>query len=483
MKSKLESILQILLYDQNLDQVFHERIFEFGKKNKNYQLLSTLAKRSDLSNSLKVKLNEVNSYLVKISMLSRPGITEEEIVDSLKKESRVKVLSSLASSKGLSIAIYESIYKATDNKKVLFDIVNNKDIDQSVRLNSTIKIVKILEKAYSGNGLYDTYLQDLSSLSKEIPLVVDKLKGKKSLTLRYAIAKYCELEESEQMSLVTDFATYILPDLSKSASSYYDNPTNKLHEFVSSLLKNGPIYPKSYDLLEPLFEIAKKNTQSYSSKKIADIQLEAERAKPIGLEYYQSFIDSITNSDNLDRALESIESKKITNSLPFPEIKLQALANFIISQPYASDYALTTADSFYRYNNKYLELVRETTSKDDYLRISRLFIYLRNLNVDDLLEITEKPDLVIRNILEQTDKLSNHKIYSLIASKHFKTEYLCYLPLEILDVIQGNNDFTAFISDQLKTVFENKEFWENFEMLIENYSGNLGNLIETSKAI
>ena len=483
MKSKLESILQILLNDQNLDQVFHERIFEFGKKNKNYQLLSTLAKRSDLSNSLKVKLNEVNSYLVKISMLSRPGITEEEIVDSLKKESRVKVLSSLASSKGLSIAIYESIYKATDNKKVLFDIVNNKDIDQSVRLNSTIKIIKILEKAYSGNGLYDTYLQDLSSLSKEIPLVVDKLKGKKSLTLRYAIAKYCELEESEQMSLVTDFATYILPGLSKSASSYYDNPTNKLHDFVSSILKNGPIYPKSYDLLEPLFEIAKKNTQSYSSKKIADIQLEAERAKPIGLEYYQSFIDSITNSDNLDRALESIESKKITNSLPFPEIKLQSLANFIISRPYASDYALTTADSFYRYNNNYLELVRETTSKDDYLRISRLFIYLRNLNVDDLLEITEKPDLVIRNILEQTDKLSNHKIYSLIASKHFKTEYLSYLPLEILNVIQGNNDFTAFISDQLKTVFENKEFWENFEMLIENYSGNLGNLIETSKAI
>ena len=483
MKSKLESILQILLNDQNLDQVFHERIFEFGKKNKNYQLLSTLAKRSDLSNSLKVKLNEVNSYLVKISMLSRPGITEEEIVDSLKKESRVKVLSSLASSKGLSIAIYESIYKATDNKKVLFDIVNNKDIDQSVRLNSTIKIIKILEKAYSGNGLYDTYLQDLSSLSKEIPLVVDKLKGKKSLTLRYAIAKYCELEESEQMSLVSDFATYILPGLSKSASSYYDNPTNKLHDFVSSILKNGPIYPKSYDLLEPLFEIAKKNTQSYSSKKIADIQLEAERAKPIGLEYYQSFIDSITNSDNLDRALESIESKKITNSLPFPEIKLQSLANFIISRPYASDYALTTADSFYRYNNNYLELVRETTSKDDYLRISRLFIYLRNLNVDDLLEITEKPDLVIRNILEQTDKLSNHKIYSLIASKHFKTEYLSYLPLEILNVIQGNNDFTAFISDQLKTVFENKEFWENFEMLIENYSGNLGNLIETSKAI
>ena len=241
MKSKLESILQILLNDQNLDQVFHERIFEFGKKNKNYQLLSTLAKRSDLSNSLKVKLNEVNSYLVKISMLSRPGITEEEIVDSLKKESRVKVLSSLASSKGLSIAIYESIYKATDNKKVLFDIVNNKDIDQSVRLNSTIKIIKILEKAYSGNGLYDTYLQDLSSLSKEIPLVVDKLKGKKSLTLRYAIAKYCELEESEQMSLVSDFATYILPGLSKSASSYYDNPTNKLHDFVSSILKNGPI--------------------------------------------------------------------------------------------------------------------------------------------------------------------------------------------------------------------------------------------------
>ena len=33
MKSKLESILQILLNDQELDQVFHERIFEFGKKN------------------------------------------------------------------------------------------------------------------------------------------------------------------------------------------------------------------------------------------------------------------------------------------------------------------------------------------------------------------------------------------------------------------------------------------------------------------
>jgi hypothetical protein len=40
MKSKLESILQILLNDQELDQVFHERKFEFGKKSKiiNYYL-------------------------------------------------------------------------------------------------------------------------------------------------------------------------------------------------------------------------------------------------------------------------------------------------------------------------------------------------------------------------------------------------------------------------------------------------------------
>ena len=483
MKSKLESILQILLNDQELDQVFHERIFEFGKKNKNYQLLAILAKRTDLSISLKAKLNEVNSYLVKISMLSRPGITEEEIAESLKRESRVKVLSSLASSKGLSLSIYDSIYKATDNKKVLFDIVSNKDIDLSVRLNSTIKIIKLLEKAYTGTGIYDTYLQDLSLLSKEIPLVVDKIKGKKSLTLRYGIAKYSELDENDQLTLVSDFAGHITPDLSRATSSYYDNPTNKLHDFVSALLKNGPIYPKSYDLLEPLFEIAKKNTQSYSSKKIADIQLEAERAKPIGLEFYQSFIDSITNSENLDRALESIESKKITNSLPFPEIKLQSLANFVITRPYASDYALTTADSFFRYNTSYLDLVKESTTKDDHMRFCRLYIYLRNLNLDDLLQLAENPDLVITSILEQADKLSHHKIYSLMTSKHFKTEYLNYLPLEILSNIQGNSDFTSFIANQLKNVFENKESWENFEMLIESYTGNLGNLIETSNSI
>ena len=70
-----------------------------------------------------------------------------------------------------------------------------------------------------------------------------------------------------------------------------------------------------------------------------------------------------------------------------------------------------------------------------------------------------------------------------MTSKHFKTEYLNYLPLEILSNIQGNSDFTSFIANQLKNVFENKESWENFEMLIESYTGNLGNLIETSNSI
>lgn len=109
---KQAQIYSTLLTRPGLPETLQRRIFAFGKANKNYDLLITLANYADLASSVDASLRTVSQAKVRIAWLTRPGRTPSEIAKATTGEKRVSTLTSVLQSGTLAPNLAQSIAAA-----------------------------------------------------------------------------------------------------------------------------------------------------------------------------------------------------------------------------------------------------------------------------------------------------------------------------------------------------------------------------------
>jgi hypothetical protein len=480
MPNKLDRIMNLILKNQKLSNTFQKRVLEYGIKEKNYQLLADLAKREDIDLDILNRLDQINSYIVKIALLGRNNLTEEYIINSLNKETRVKVLSSLAESDQLSDNVYKAIAKISDNKKVLSNILLNKKVTEDVRNLASQKLIKRFKNR---NDIDVDFLNELRFIYDNNKNIIKFLESDSSLTVALFLSQKIELTEEKQYNFVSKYINYLTPDISKTTYSYYDNPVEKFIDLVNGLINNGAIYHSVYNLLDPIFEIVKKNCSGYQLQKVNDIQSEAFRAQPNGIEQYNSLIKSLEDPSNLDNIINEVETQRVTKNLPFPEKKLTLLANHLIKLDYVTDSALKFIDDISGYRGSFVDKLNKCKSANDYKRLARIYAYIRSINLSDVLNLVDDKDLLFKEILMLSESIQSTKFHELIGSEHFKEEYLNHFPIKVISKIHENDQFISSITNILSEIFENQSYYENLEILLEDFDGSLGGLVNTAKII
>jgi hypothetical protein len=482
MNNNLERIMFLLLKNKNLTETIQKRIVLYGIKEKNFQILSTLASRNDLSSEVFDILNNQNSYLVKIALLARENISEDFIMESISKETRVKVLASLAESDQLSEKVYRAIIKSSKNRKVLSNIIMNSKISEELKNMASLKLINEFDGKYI-NTIDAQYFDELRFIFQYNNSVLNLLKIDGSLTQAYFLSQKRELSESEQLNFTKRYIAYITPELNKTNYSYYDNPPQRFIDFVNGLTGNGAIYQSVYNLLEPIFETIKNNTSGYLLQRVNDSMSEAYRAQPIGVEQYNNTIESIYDKDSLDNIVVLLSNQKTTKSLPFPEKRLNNFSKYILTLDYVSDTALSFVDELAGYRGDFFETIKNSVASNDYKKLARFYSYIRSLDLNSILEIADEKEPLILEILHLSDKLSVTKFQHLLSSEYFKEEYIKFFPVNIISNIIDNEIFINGISNILTEVLESQTYFENLETLMENYEGSLGGLVSTVKVI
>lgn len=482
MNNNLERIMFLLLKNKNLTDTIQKRIVTYGIKEKNFQILSALASRNDLSTEVFDILNKQNSYLVKIALLARDNITEDFIMESISKENRVKVLASLAESDQLSEKVYKAIIETTKNRKVLSNIIMNSKISEELKNMASLKLINEYDVKY--NNTIDTqYFDELRFIYQYNNSIINILKIDGSLTQAYFLSQKRELTETEQLTLTERYLAYIMPELNKTNYSYYDNPPQRFIDFVNGLSSNGAIYQSVYNLIEPVFEIIKKNVSGYLLQRVNDSLSEAYRAQPTGLEQYNIILENIKDSTSLDNIVTQLSTQKATKSLPFPEKRLANLSKYILTLEYVTDTALSFIDELAGYRGDFYETIKISVLSNDYKKLARFYSHIRSLDLNFILEIADEKEKLILEILQLSNILSIGKFQNLLASEYFKEEYIKFFPVNIISNIIDNEVFITGISNILSEVLESQTYFENLETLMENYEGSLGGLVNTVKVI
>lgn len=134
MAAKLVSIFysQLLYSEKPLDPVTQKSVFRYFLRAKKYKELGRLAERVDTIAELDAKLGSRNEIGVITGWLRRPGRTREEIVSRLTKEKRVSALLPLASMEDLPDEVYERV-ALQDSAKISVALLANKSVPRPIR--------------------------------------------------------------------------------------------------------------------------------------------------------------------------------------------------------------------------------------------------------------------------------------------------------------------------------------------------------------
>lgn len=135
MAEKLVSIFysQLLYSEKPIDPVTQKSVFRYFLRAKKYKELGRLAERGDTIAELDEKLGSRNEIGVITGWLRRPGRTREEIVARLAKEKRVSALLPLASMEDLPEEVYERV-ALQDSAKISVALLANKSVPRSLRV-------------------------------------------------------------------------------------------------------------------------------------------------------------------------------------------------------------------------------------------------------------------------------------------------------------------------------------------------------------
>lgn len=82
--------------------------------------------------------------------LTLPGRTSDEVVALLKKEKRVKVLSSIVDRDDLPVEVFETLIKATKNAELLAKVVANESVPNNIKMLAVAKGLKSLDTSSYG---------------------------------------------------------------------------------------------------------------------------------------------------------------------------------------------------------------------------------------------------------------------------------------------------------------------------------------------
>jgi len=135
MAEKLVSVFysQLLSSEKPLDPVTQKSVFRYFLRTKKYRELGRLAERSDTVAELDAKLGARNELGVLTGWLRRPDRTREEIVSRLAKEKRVSALLPLAAMEDLPDEVYERVARQ-DSAKISVALIGNRSVPRSIRV-------------------------------------------------------------------------------------------------------------------------------------------------------------------------------------------------------------------------------------------------------------------------------------------------------------------------------------------------------------
>jgi hypothetical protein len=136
-------VYRSLLMVEDLSPAIQDRIYNYGTRTKDYELLAALARHPRLALDLDARFAGVPHAVVKAAWAARPGRTDEQLSELVRNETRVKVLTALAQREDTPQKVYALIAQ-TKGQAPLAAIAANEAVDIETRVTAVGQLASVI---------------------------------------------------------------------------------------------------------------------------------------------------------------------------------------------------------------------------------------------------------------------------------------------------------------------------------------------------
>ena len=468
--TKIKNFFLSVLSLSNLSKEIQERIFDYGIKCSDYDLLANLASRGDLDPDIDKLLSTVDSANVRVAWAKKPQRTADELVNLVKKEKRVKVLSALASRTDSPEEILRAI--ALHGKgQALESLLLNNNVDLDIKIEAATRYGKL------ATDIKRVSTQQQIALSNDPFLSNIIASNTSSLTLADAALTAAGNRANKDsinnfINLYSKYYTTISKkDYSSGDYQYLETITCSLeltNETDKELIKT------TKSLISILMKEYDKSKSTYYFDRVESLLDRIDKIKENDSETISilDFAKAVSSPEEKLTLSKRLENETIDNS-----VYLALARNENIS---ASElYDIVEKHNFGWYSYKSLALSLNMLPYD---KAGALLLHFHYTD-DALLEKTADPHKVL---LEAT-KLANSKgdfPYFVLQSKYFTSEIIKYLPVDVFIHDNIHQNITTSLVEYITTELgDNSQYWDTLASLSEEYEGPFLELINLVKHI
>jgi len=511
MSLKFANIIEVLLKKNEITPILQEKVYQFALSNNRPDLLVLLLKTNNLTNQLDNMIGEIKLASVKIAWLTKRNRTIEQIKKALQNEKRITVLREVVANPKTSIKVYNTLFEIINkeffSKKrknsikynqyidLLNLIINNSLINKKARIKaSNILITEEINNYKDIDNIYgyDSRLSNrISSIFDSVPEVVDSYKNNDNINIIFAVAEYFSLTLQEQkrvLAPIYDNINKVLSDkeFDKNKAYYREESVDELIRLIHFLCENSTLSSEiSSQMLDVLKKLKKIFQNTYFISSIDDIIKLVENRISSGLSLKDQ-INSINSISEMNSVIEQLSILHDKNILSFRSTNMKNLAISMIISKYCTPEMSSKVHSFYHtyytaYNPDAVDINKLIDPKD-IKKLAYSIIARSNYDelFDELLDITPNKIEVFKTILKLVFEEKVEFDRSIILkSKYMKSEYLSYLSLDdfyLLSIQEKKKEFSEQLEIILNKIAQDKETWENYITLADEFEGTFNEL-------
>lgn len=242
MSDNITGFYRAVLALPRVDSQMQQQVFIHGNRRGDHQLLALLAARPDLDNGLDQRLGHIDAAVVKVAWASRPERSEDDLVNLVRTEQRVKVLAALASRDDLPAALYDAIAAHAKSSALEALLLN-----LSVAVDTKIVAARRYATQVKGKRLSSS----ISSLLAQEPQVAEEISAH-TTNFRLGAAALEVIGSAASQEAMANVVQLAIAEMSDE-DSYSDWETYNTVERVGEELLSNPSHDR---------ELAKQLTQS-----------------------------------------------------------------------------------------------------------------------------------------------------------------------------------------------------------------------------
>lgn len=457
-------------------------VLAYAVRTKETSLVAKLARHDALEFEIDLALRDNDAAVVKAAWAARPGRTAEELVDLVRNEKRVTILSALAERDDLPADVYTAIAGTAKGVTPLLRVVGNTVAPDEARFVAASRYIEMAPEVIEDIRLDHKVITFYGKLFEEGPDLVDRVvRGSAAMHLLYAAAGITQLDAADQVvfakALVAKYDKY---EHVTQPSNSYNSYGSQIAGIAESMCDNGALDGTAADLFTEVIGryIKTEKADSWTVRRAEETLKSIVRARNEQPDDIADRLVEAKTAEEIEVLIKRIDALH-KGSRSYAQTRVVTLGLSVIANPASTvDQVVHTLEWLsWRATAQSLRLT------NDVEKLAAIMSESPYWTAEQALEKATEPQAIIEAIIRRNTALGRIIPTMVLTSRHLTPEAIDMLPLGVVNCEGVPPHVVQQLFSRINNGLDSAEAWVTFEAISDDFVGTLDDLVTVSSSV